>query len=372
VNSVNKAHTIVEFSGSIGQLQTTFHTQIHNFLVNGQMHMANIADPQIPAALAPVVAGISSLNNFFPKPNHLTPKPAKYDKATGKFVSDLTLGSATQGYSLYVTPADAGTIYDTPNSFNLNFSTSGTSYTGSGVTIGIIGVSDIDLTNIANYRSLFTLPAATPTVVVDGNDPGVDADAASEATLDLEMSGGLAPGAAQIYYTAADTNLSPGFFLAIGRAVNDNAVDIICLSLAECELGLESSGNTLINSQWEQAAAQGITVTVSSSDSGSAGCDDFDTSQQAQFGLQVNGLSSTPFNISVGGTDYDVLATDFTKYVATTDRANYGSALGYITEATWNNSTSVNGPSEREHALQGPNQWRYQHRCRQRRHKRLH
>ncbi len=343
VNSVNKAHTTIEFSGSIGQLQGAFHTQIHNFLVNGKMHLANISDPQIPAALAPVVAGLSSMNNFFPRPPHLTPKPASYDKATRKFSSDLTVGSASQGYSLFVTPADAATIYDTPNSFNFNFGASGTSYTGSGVTIGIIGGSDIDLTNITNYRTLFGLPASTPTVIVDGNDPGVDTDAEVEALLDLETSGGLAPGAAQNYYTAANTNLDAGVFLAVQRALNDNVVDIISLSLSECELGLGNSANTLINSQWEQAAAQGITVNVSSSDSGSAGCDDFDTAQTAQFGLQVNGFSSTPFNISVGGTDYDVLATDFTKYVATTDRSNYGSALGYISEATWNDSTNANG-----------------------------
>ena len=86
-------------------------------------------------------------------------------------------------------------------------------------------------------------------------------------------------------------------------------------------------------SLWEQAAAQGISAgRLRSSDSGSAGCDNFDTQQQAELGLQVNGLSSTPFNISVGGTDYDPLATDFTKYALTTNRSNYSSALGYIPE----------------------------------------
>ena len=74
VNKVNKAHTIIEFSGSIGQVQTAFHTQIHNFTVNGEQHLANVSDPQIPAALAPVVAGLSSLNNFFPKPQHTKPQ----------------------------------------------------------------------------------------------------------------------------------------------------------------------------------------------------------------------------------------------------------------------------------------------------------
>ena len=45
---------------------------------------------------------------------------------------------------------------------------------------------------------------------------------------------------------------------------------------------------------WEQAAAQGISVTVSSGDSGSAGCDDPNTEDLGDLGLQVNGLGSTP------------------------------------------------------------------------------
>ena len=43
---------------------------------------------------------------------------------------------------------------------------------------------------------------------------------------------------------------------------------------------------------------------VSSGDGGSAGCDNFDSQQYAVNGQAVNGLSSTPYNVSVGGTDF--------------------------------------------------------------------
>ncbi len=342
INKVNKAKTIIEFSGTVGQLQSAFRTQIHAFLVNGEQHMANISNPQIPTALTPVVAGLSSMNNFFPKPPHTKAQPAKYDKTTHKFGPDLTLGSASEGYFLYVVPGDAATIYDTPNTLNANF-TGSTSYTGANVAIGVIGHSDIDLTAVANYRSLFGLPASVPNVVIDGNDPGTVAGWDTEALLDLEASGGLAPGASQIFYLADDTSFDPFYSLAINRALDDNMVSIVSVSVQTCELYLGTSGNALIYSLWAQAAAQGITAVVSSSDSGSAGCDDFDTQAQAELGLQVNGLSSTPFNVSVGGTDYDALATDFTKYALTTNRSNYSSALGYIPELPWNDSTAANG-----------------------------
>jgi subtilase family serine protease len=57
---------------------------------------------------------------------------------------------------------------------------------------------------------------------------------------------------------------------------------------------LGTANNQFINNLWEQAAAQGQTVFVSTGDSGSYdGC----------YGLGVNGLASTPWNIAVGGTD---------------------------------------------------------------------
>jgi hypothetical protein len=341
-NKVNKAHTILEFSGSIGQLQSAFHTQIHSFAVNGEQHLANTSDPQIPTALTPVVAGVA-MNDFFPRPQHTKSLPGKYEKATNKFTPELTVGSASEGYFLYVGPGDAATIYDTPNALNTNFPTGGTSYTGSGLTIGIVGYSDIDLAPIANYRSFFGLPAQAPTVVVDGNDPGVNG-AEDEAYIDLEFSGALAPGASQIYYVAASTNLDDGLTLAINRALDDNAASILSVSYGTCEAFNGASNNALFYSLWEQAASQGISVTVASDDSGSAGCDDPDTQTQAQSGLQVNGLASTPYNIAVGGTDFDVLdtSTGFTTYVST-DETLLTTALSFIPEEPWNNSPVANG-----------------------------
>lgn len=353
VNRVNKARTIVEFSGSIGQLQTAFHTQIHKFEVNGEKHLANISDPQIPAALGPVVTGVSGLNNFFPKPQHTKAIPGRYDPASGKLVPELTTGSAGEGNFLWVVAGDAATIYNTPNSLNTNFKGT-TAYDGSLVTIGLVGVSNIDTYSIAEYRKLFGLSPQTPTVVTDGNTPGYNG-ALDEAFLDIEISGALAPGAAQIFYNAADTNLNSGLFLAIQRALDDNTVSILSVSFLECEAFLGSSGNALFYNFWQQAAAQGITVTVSAGDAGSAGCDDFNTAEQAQYGLQVSGLASTPYNIAVGGTDFDVLSADFTQYVSTKNSQNFTSALGFIPEKPWNNSTSTNGVLSSNLALKDAN-----------------
>src|SRR6266436_2742226 len=66
---VGPGRALIEFSGNVAQVRNAFHTQIHRFVVNNEERMANDSDPQIPAALAPVVAGVVSLHNF-PRKSH--------------------------------------------------------------------------------------------------------------------------------------------------------------------------------------------------------------------------------------------------------------------------------------------------------------
>lgn len=344
VNKVAKGRMAIEFSGSVGQVQSAFHTSIHSYLINGEEQWANASDPQIPSALAPVVAGLASLNSFKPMAHSVRGPGGVYDPQTQMIRPEYTTGNTTNGYYIYVGPSDAAIIYNTPTSFNPNHS--GTLYDGTGVTIGIAGVSNIDVNQNANYRATFGLAPNPTQVIVDGNDPGENG-AAVEAYLDTEVSGGIAPNASVILYTASDTAYGSGLFYALQRAIDDNHADILSVSFGECEASLLAAGNQYILNLWEQAAAQGISVTVSSGDAGSAGCDNFDTEQSATHGMAVSGYASTPYNISVGGTDFDALyssfPSSFTNYVNVTNTlANHRSALSYIPEEPWNDSTIVN------------------------------
>jgi trimeric autotransporter adhesin len=348
VNKVSPGKMSIEFSGTTAQLETAFHTSIHAFVIDGVQHWSNVSDPQIPAALAPVVAGVAKLNDFNPRSHAVRVPGGAYNAATKRLRPAYTVGTSTNGYTIFLGPADAATIYDTPTTLNANHS--GTLYDGTGATIGIAGDSNIDITQNAKYRATFGLPAKATTVVVDGADPGENGDAI-EAYLDTQVAGGIAPNANVILYTAANTYLSAGLFLAIQRAVDDNQVDILNISFGGCEAEQGASGNQYINNLWQQAAAQGISLTVSSGDSGSAGCDNPNTEYQASLGLAVNALASTPYNIAVGGTDFDDLyanfPSSFTQYVDLTNTlANHRSALKYIPERPWNDSTfqGDNGP----------------------------
>ena len=343
VKGPTAGRTAIEFSGTARQIQETFHTEIHNYQVNGELHHANATDPQIPAALAPVVAGISTLNDFHPHSMLRKGPRGVYDTKTKRIHPELT-SSGSSGNFLYVGPADAAIIYNSPIKA-LNPAATGATVDGTGAVIGIIGDSNISTSQNAHYRSLFGLTARAPKVIIDGGvDPGENGDAI-EAYIDTEIANGIAPGAKLYFYTAADSNVNYGLDLATVRAVNDNLVDVLNLSFGECEGALGTSGNQFYESIWKQAAAQGISVTVSTGDSGSAGCDDPNKQQEAYYGLQVSGLASTPYNIAVGGTDFGVLAgpdgggADFLNYVsAFSDPTTLGSALGPIPEVPWNDS----------------------------------
>ncbi len=343
INHVNRGRTAIEFSGTVGQIQEAFHTSIHRFLMDGTEHWANTSEPLVPAALAGTVAGVSSLNDFKPQPHNIPGPAGKWNSAQHRFTPEITVTSNGNHY-LFVGPGDAATIYDSPNSFNSHFVSGETAYDGTGVTIGIAGTTPLTDPGPHFYRILFGMTDTHLTILYDGNQANLDPNAnETEAILDTEISGGVAPGANVVYYGAGDTEFQSGLFLAIYRAIDDNKVDILSVSYGACEAALGASGNAQVLNAWEQAAAQGITVTVSTGDSGSAGCDNPNTETAATKGLAVNALASTPYNVAVGGTDFDILAKSFSGYVSLSNAANFTSALGYIPENPWNNSTASNG-----------------------------
>jgi hypothetical protein len=338
VSKVTKGRTAIEFSGTAEKVQEAFHTTIHKYAVDGADHWANSADPQIPAALAPVVAGIDTLHNFPRQPMHRLVGRFSKSRSTGLITplqSLFTFGgtcSATGTTECYgLGPYDFAAIYDVLPLWN----TSPTAIDGSGQSIAIVAESDIDIRDIRGFRNLFGLPPNDPQIILDGPDPGfVDGDE-SESDLDVQWAGGVAKGATIKFVISATTDATLGVDLSAQYIVDNNIAPIMSVSYGICEPALGTSGNLFFNQLWQQAAAQGITVFVSTGDSGSAVCDR--GGQPAQFGLQVSGFSSTPYNVAVGGTDFNDVNTQAAFWNLNND-THLASAKGYIPELTWNDS----------------------------------
>ncbi len=320
VARVTKGKTAVEFSGTSGQLREAFDTEIHTYVVNGDAHHANNHDPQVPSELASVIAGITSLNDFHPTPQLKVLGKALYDPKTHVAKPEWTIYANPP--LLALAPGDFAVQYDLNPLYN-----AGTN--GAGVTIGIIGASNVYPDVVADYRSFFGLPPGTLNIIIDGLDPGPSAAvnhgnwAEFESFLDVELSGAVAPGATVNLYTAADTSVQSGLLLAAQRAVEDDVADVLSTSYSECEQHLGSAGNQFWAALWEQAAAQGQTSFVAAGDAGPAGCDNFNLPQSAQRGLAVNGFASTPWNVSVGGTDFFYTSYNGTAAAQNTELATY-------------------------------------------------
>ncbi len=357
------SRNFLRFAGTAGQVEKAFHTSIHTYTVGGVEHHGNAGDPQIPASLAPMVAGLGPLNDFRAAGQHSVSVRSQVERgADGRLQVGVAAGagSASAGSAAlssraeyidfskkiyYLTPADAATIYDAPNSLNRNFSGS-TQGTGAGVAIGIAGYSDLAVGDYTNYRRLLlgetNVPA--PTAVVDGSDPGVlDQHDGQETLLDAEITAGLAPGANLYVYSSNTDFLDDGLTDAVTRAIEDNQVAVLSMSYSQCEASLGTSGNAQWNELWQQAAAQGVSVVVAAGDTGSAACDDGAAALASQ-GLAVNGFASTPYDVAVGGTDFDVLGSAFTQYVGNAGSVTQANALGYIPENPWNDSMTNNPP----------------------------
>jgi hypothetical protein len=344
VAKVGAGRNVIEFSGTAAQVRSAFHTEIHKFAVNGEEHMANVSEPAIPEALAPAVKGVVALHNF-PIRAHVHNRGVyRLQRDNGVLKPLFTFGNPA---NFALAPADFAKIYNLPN-YNV---TAGVN-DGTGVTIAIVGQSNINAQDVIDFRNLFGLPqnfTQANNVILNGPDPGLQLDAGDEgeSILDVEWAGAVAPGAKILLVSTASTQSNPtqittGVDLSAVYIVDNNIASILSESYGQCEPGLTAAQNQFFNALWQQAAAQGISVVVSSGDNGPAGCDPDLLPNVATDGLAVSGIASTPFNTAVGGTDFDPSAEPVTppnQFWSASNGLTNGSALKYIPETTWDDST---------------------------------
>ena len=323
IEQVGAGRLWINFSGDVQKVERAFQTNIRLFEVNGKMHHANSTDPSIPRAFTGLVRGVVSMNDFEKQPNStVTQLPPDFNAGNGQH---------------FLAPGDFNIIYNVFPLFNQVPAIDGT-----GMTIAIVGRTDINLADVQYFRSFFGLPPHDPTFVVNGTDPGnLGGNEEIEADLDVEWSGAIAKNANIILVTSATTAGTDGVDLSAQYIVNNNLAPVMSTSFGACEFNLPAAENAFWNSLWTQAATQGITAFVSAGDSGAAGCDPAGAASGTQQG--INGLASTPNNIAVGGTEFSDGAGNF--WNASNSPVDQSSALGYIPENVWNESGSVAGGS---------------------------
>jgi hypothetical protein len=338
IDHVAESRNSIRFSGTVGQAEQAFHTQIHKYVVNGETHFANATEVSVPAALAGSVSRVGGLHNFNPKPRLVRAGRTQGDGAQPKFTSGQT-------GSHFVTPGDFSVLYDLKPLYTANFS-------GTGQYIGIAGQTDIVMADITSFRSAAGLPVNNPTVfLIPGSaDPGIG-DASgdiNEADLDLELSGGAAANATIVFLNS--TAVFDSLNYAIENKVNGVQIPILSVSYGNCEPNWSSAEITSQEASFQQANAQGQTILAAAGDDGAADCDEGTASTpitSATHGLQVDYPGSSASVTAMGGSEF---MGDGTAQNPSTGADQYwngasGSAdlvtsvKSYIPEMVWNDTT---------------------------------
>jgi uncharacterized protein (TIGR03437 family) len=319
VNTVGRARTSVVFTGAAGDVEQALQISFHRYSVDGLTHFANTGEPSLPTALQTAVLAIHGLHDF-----------RMQAKAVLRQALDPNYNSSSSG-NHYLSPDDLGTIYNIKALWNAGFD-------GTGQKVVIAGQTRVNLADIQQFRAKFQLPAADPQLVLVPNlqDPGTVKGDLGEADLDLEWTGASAPQATLVYvysYNVTD---------AVQYAIDQNLGSVLSVSYGLCEpLSLRSDMLTM-QKLAQQANAEGMTWVNAAGDSGGADCYSGTSGSGGSSngaGLAVDSPADVPEVTGIGGTTF---REGSAQYWNAANNANGGSAISYIPETVWNDSTPGN------------------------------
>lgn len=327
----------ISFDGTVGQIESVFDLEMHNYAVDGVVHLANAGQPSIPAVLGGMVIGLGHLNDFAPKPRART---------------QAHLTSYVSG-NHFLTPADFATIYDIGPLY-------GAGIDGTGQTIAVIGQSTVSATDLNNFRTAAGLPASSVTMTLSGDTATKCPGDEGESDLDIEWSGGIAKGAKIIFVFAGVESgkncntRTDNVWNALQYAIDHKVAPFISTSYGFCESGVGNSFATTVQGWAQQGISQGQTIVAASGDAGAADCESA-SSTSATSGLAVDVPAAIPEVTGAGGNEFtgDAQATvsgTGSNTTAASDPpywsgSNVGSdaistALVYIPEMAWNDTTA--------------------------------
>jgi subtilase family serine protease len=329
VTAVARSGLFVRFSGTVGQANRAFGVELHEVMVGGERHLANLTAASLPEGIAGVTAAITGLDDLGPAARVQAQVVAGALTAKGGGAASSQRSGVKPEYTLggvhSLAPGDLYTIYDENAALTSNI-------TGAGVTIAVVGQTDINLADIADFRAASGLAANVPTVALYGADPGATTVAdLLTAEGGIEWAGAAAPGASLLYVSsisAIDGSLT--------SAIDNNVAPIIVDNYGQCEAGVGASKIVFYNQIFELAATEGITVVSGAGGSGATDCDANVAS--ATHGLAVDFPASSPYVTGVGGTEFNEGGGT---YFGATNGAHSGSALSYIPEKVWNDDSST-------------------------------
>lgn len=330
VVEVNPASRKVVLAGTISHLTAAFSTELHHYEHNGDHFRGRSGYLHVPNEVDQVVEGVFGLDNRPQARPHF-----RMAKPTGG-----TPQARPQGF----TPPQLAQLYDFP-----------TGADGTGECVALIelggGYNDQDLTTY--FQQLGIAKPQVTSVSVDGgtNSPGDPNGADGEVALDIEVVGGVAPGAHIAVYFAPNTDR--GFLDAITQALHDTTHNpsVISISWGGPEANWTSQAMTTMDQACQTAAALGVTVCAAAGDNGSS---DGVNDQKAH----VDFPASSPNVLGCGGTRLDASGSQVSDEVVWNETASGEGATGggvsdFFPLPTWQAQAQIPPSVNNQHVGRG-------------------
>ncbi len=310
ITNTYKHRMVIGFSGTVALAEQVFHVSINNYTsAKGETFYSNTTDPLVPSSLAGDIVSITGLNNAV----HLHHAAINGGKAATNTTQAATTTNAATSCpgtgSNYYTPAQYAKGYN----FNGMYSAG---YHGEGQTVALFELDTFQMSDINAYEACFGQSRASITTIVASGTPPTD-DGVAEVEFDAEVVLGLAPklGQLRVYEAGNDfTDVNNEW----ARIIQD-APPVVSDSWGNCEADIGTTEIQAESTYFLAALAQGQSIFVASSDSGSSGCY-FDTRHPVTNLLNAEDPATQKYVTGVGGTTA-TLASDGT----------------YQSETTWNN-----------------------------------
>ena len=318
VTETDLASRRMKVSGTIAAMQAAFGTTLtavtspHPDGSGTVQHRYRTGSLSVPAQLSGIITAVLGLDD--------RPQARPQFRRGPSFGSRATQDQEDGQGAVPAAPAASGGPLTAPQVASFYQFPAGTDGTGQTVAIIELG-GGYTASDLSTYFSGLGLPVPSVTAVgVDGgsNSPGQSAD--GEVELDIEVVGGVAPGAVQLVYFG--TNTDQGFIDAISQAVHATPSPIaVSISWGQSEDQWSGQSRNAMDSVFADAAALGVTVTVAAGDNGSSD----DPNEQTQ--VHCDFPASSPNALACGGT----------KLVGNT------SSFAISSEVVWNELASNEG-----------------------------
>ncbi len=291
------AERSVRLSGTVKAMQAAFGVRLRAYRTTKtkQTFRGRTGTVSVPKELASIVEGVFGLDNRPQAQPHFRFRPPK------KGLQPRADAAKP------MTPPQVAKLYNFPANLD-----------GRGHCVAILefggGFRPKDLS--AYFKGLGIKKPLITAVSVGGahNEPdGPTNDANGEVMLDIEVAGGVAPGAKIAVYFAP--NSDEGFLSALNAAIHDNVRNpsVVSISWGSSEVSWTDQAKNDFDSACADGATMGITVAVAAGDHGAPDTDD---------------PTETRANVDFPASSPNVLACGGTRLI--------GDATGITSETVWN------------------------------------